>query len=280
MTTSKDISQLNFLTFKNRGHTYVRAYRNVWVPKKVDEKGNVIKKAGSAPAEQHQVGALLPSGRVKVSRNFLEKFPVFEGIDWYFLARQLVDEETYYAKAPDPIEQASQQTAEAATDDDQTQQPEFGDEKEDTVVSGPEVKNFLPYFALATLAQQNGLMDALTAIFGKDDAIRWRDYAIYQVLRGGSADCFEYWAMDQYLPKISSKMDGFGTRLRRTGALSKDLQVNRAYRDRRALFYQLLAAAQAHCAKTRRGGSRSLVHREPPALGAGYAFRPGSNASL
>lgn len=208
MTTSKDISQLNFLTFKNRGHTYVRAYRNVWVPKKVDEKGNVIKKAGSAPAEQHQVGALLPSGRVKVSRNFLEKFPVFEGIDWYFLDRQLVDEETYYAKAPDPIEQASLQTAEAATDDDQTQQPESEDEKEDTVVSGPEVKNFLPYFALATLAQQNGLMEALTAIFGKDDAIRWRDYAIYQVLCGGSADCFEYWAMDQYLPKISAKMDG------------------------------------------------------------------------
>ena len=183
MTTSKDISQLNFLTFKNRGHTYVRAYRNVWVPKKVNEK-------------------------------------------------------------------------------------------EGTVVLGPEVKNFLPYFALATLAQQNGLMDALTAIFGKDDTIRWRDYAIYQVLLGGSADCFEYWAMDQYLPKISAKMDGFGTRLRRTGALSKDRQINRAYRDRRALLYQLLVAAQVHCAKTRRGGSRSLVHREPPALGAGYAFRP------
>ena len=98
MTTSKDLCQLNFLTFKNRGHTYVRAYRNVWVPKKLDDKGNVLKKAGSAPAEQHQVGARLPSGRVKVSKSFLKKFPVFEGVDWYFLDRQLVDEETYYAQ--------------------------------------------------------------------------------------------------------------------------------------------------------------------------------------
>ena len=61
MTTSKDLCQLNFLTFKNRGHTYVRAYRNAWIPKKLDDKGNVIRKAGSAPCEQHQVGALLPS---------------------------------------------------------------------------------------------------------------------------------------------------------------------------------------------------------------------------
>lgn len=209
MTTSKDLCQLNFLTFKNRGHTYVRAYRNVWIPKKVDDKGNVLKKAGSAPAEQHQVGALLPSGRVKISKNFLKKFPVFEGVDWYFLDRQLVDEETYYSKTPDPVEQAAQQTAEPETDHVQTQQQKSVDAiNEAASFSGPEVKNFLPYFALASLAQANGLFDALKEVFGKQDAICWRDYAIYQILNGGSADCFQYWAMDQHLPNISAKMDG------------------------------------------------------------------------
>ena len=62
MTTSVDTFPLNFLTFKSNGRTYIRAYRNTWVPKQVDEAGNVVKKAGSAPAEQHLLQSLILTG--------------------------------------------------------------------------------------------------------------------------------------------------------------------------------------------------------------------------
>lgn len=199
---SVDSFHLNFLTFNSNGRTYIRAYRNIWVPKQKDEAGNVIKKGGSAPAEQHHVGVLLPNGRVKVSKKFVEKFPIFAGQDWYYLDHQLVDEGTYFAKTPDPVELATNRDTEC------TDQEDASEEQFEMPVSTPEVKNFLPYYALATLAQKTGIVDALTEVFGKDDAMRWRDLAIYQVLSGATADCFEYWAEDQYLPKISSKMDG------------------------------------------------------------------------
>lgn len=208
MTTSKDLCPLSFLAFKNRGHTYIRAYRNVWMPKKLDENGHVVTKARSAPAEQHQVGALLPSGKVKVSKKFLEKFPDFAGSDWYFLNHELVDEETFFANTPDPAESAAQhdvaehcqEPADVSCDDD--------DSEDCGNVSIPEVKNFLPHYALAGLAYKNGTTDALKSVFGKDQAMQWRDWAIYQILAKGSADCFEYWAQDQYLSNTSSKMDG------------------------------------------------------------------------
>ena len=203
MSTTLDTFPLNFLTFKSNGRTYIRAYRNTWVPKQVDESGNVVKKAGSAPAEQHHVGVLLPNGKVKVSKKFIEKFPIFAGQDWYYLDRQLVDEDTFYAKTPDPVEVATK-----AAEEEPLSEEEFSDEEVAPRASRPEVKNFLPYYALASLAQKMGMVDALAATFGKEEAMRWRDLAIYQVLESGSADCFEYWAEEQYLPKASAKMDG------------------------------------------------------------------------
>lgn len=95
MTTSKDLSNLSFLVFTNRGRRYVRAYRNVWIPQVLDKKGKVLKAGYSKPKEQHQVGALLDNNRVLVSEKFTNKFPQFLGCDWYFYNRQLVDEETY-----------------------------------------------------------------------------------------------------------------------------------------------------------------------------------------
>lgn len=203
MTTSVDTFPLNFLTFKSNGRTYIRAYRNTWVPKQVDEAGNVVKKAGSAPAEQHHVGVLLPNGKVKVSKKFIEKFPIFAGQDWYYLDRQLVDEDTFFAKTPDPIEVATKGIEVESVEEEDVQEEDV-----EPRFSGPEVKNFLPYYALASLAQKTGIVDALTDTFGKEAAMCWRDLAIYQVLDSGSADCFEFWAEEQYLPNVSSKMDG------------------------------------------------------------------------
>lgn len=51
MATSKDLSNLSFLVFTNRGRRYVRAYRNVWIPQVLDKKGKVLKAGYSKPKE-------------------------------------------------------------------------------------------------------------------------------------------------------------------------------------------------------------------------------------
>ena len=89
MATSKDLSNLSFLVFTNRGRRYVRAYRNVWIPQVLDKKGKVLKAGYSNPKEQHQVGALLDNNRVLVSEKFTNKCPQCRGWEWDFYNRQL-----------------------------------------------------------------------------------------------------------------------------------------------------------------------------------------------
>ena len=111
MTTSKDLCDLRFLSFTNRGRRYVRAYRNVWVAQELDKDGKVLKPGHSKPKEQHQVGALLDNGQVIVSEKFTNKFPQFLGTDWFFCDGALVDEETF------DKHQANQKQAEPAQEE-------------------------------------------------------------------------------------------------------------------------------------------------------------------
>ena len=161
MTTSKDLGNLSFLVFTNRGRRYVRAYRNVWIPQVLDKKGKVLKAGYSKPKEQHQVGALLDNNRVLVSEKFTNKFPQFLGCDWYFYNRQLVDEETYdkITASQIPSETPQERSDKAATESTQA-------DSEDTDVPEPTSKSFLPYFALSNLARKCGITNSLTSVFG------------------------------------------------------------------------------------------------------------------
>ena len=203
MTTSKDLSNLSFLVFTNRGRRYVRAYRNVWIPQVLDKKGKVLKAGYSKPKEQHQVGALLDNNRVLVSEKFTNKFPQFLGCDWYFYNRQLVDEETYdkITASQIPSETPQEGSDKAATESTQA-------DSEDTDVPEPTSKSFLPYFALSNLARKCGITNSLTSVFGKKAGKQFLDYALYLLLTSGSADCYEDWAFHQLLSAESEPMNG------------------------------------------------------------------------
>ncbi len=213
MTTSKDLCDLKFLSFNNRGRRYIRAYRNVWVSQKLDKDGKVLKPGHSKPKEQHQVGALLDDGRVIVSEKFTNKFPQFLGTDWYFCNCSLVDEESFdqfqaKQKQETPSQEDNKDIAEA-------EEVEIAEEED--VESEPTTKSFLPYFALSNLAMKCGITASLTSTFGKKDGRKFLDYAIYLFLESDSADCYEDWAFHQLLSANSEPMDG--------RAISKLLQL-------------------------------------------------------
>lgn len=203
MATSKDLSNLSFLVFTNRGRRYVRAYRNVWIPQVLDKKGKVLKAGYSKPKEQHQVGALLDNNRVLVSEKFTNKFPQFLGCDWYFYNHQLVDEETYdkITASQIPSETPQEGSDKAATESTQA-------DSEDTDVPEPTSKSFLSYFALSNLARKCGITNSLTSVFGKKAGKQFLDYALYLLLTSGSADCYEDWAFHQLLSAESEPMNG------------------------------------------------------------------------
>ncbi|MBR6000022.1 MAG: transposase, partial [Oxalobacter sp.] len=72
----------------------------------------------------------------------------------------------------------------------------------------PNTKDFLPHFALANLAMKCGIKQALKELYGEKKATQFLDTAIYQLLDKGSADCFEEWAVEQYLPEASAGLNG------------------------------------------------------------------------
>ena len=69
MLSGQEILQLKLMSYKNKGKTYIRAYRNKWVPATPEEveKGS---KGRSIPDVQIQVGVLQPDGRVKMGKKF------------------------------------------------------------------------------------------------------------------------------------------------------------------------------------------------------------------
>ena len=203
MATSTDFSSFRFTAITNHGRRYVRAYRNIWVPKQTDAEGNVIRKGYSKPEVQIQVGPLLKSGRVKISDGFLLKFPEFDGVDWYLCKGSLVDEDTYYemTKEDPETQQASPNEPVAGTADD-------GDGDDPPEERELNTRSFLPYFALANLCKECGITAALEQLFSRKQAMQWGSLAIYQLLCGRSADCFEEWALNQYLPEAAEQLDG------------------------------------------------------------------------
>ena len=69
MATGQEILHLKLMSYKNKGKTYVRAYRNKWIAP-IPEEAALGKKGRSVPAVQIQVGVIQPSGMVKMSSKF------------------------------------------------------------------------------------------------------------------------------------------------------------------------------------------------------------------
>ena len=49
-------------------------------------------------------------------------------------------------------------------------------------------------------------MSALAEVFDSKHAEQWISYAIYQILKGGSADCYSDWAYHQILPRVAQNL--------------------------------------------------------------------------
>ena len=210
MATGQDILQLKLMSYKNKGKTYVRAYRNKWIPATAEEaeKG---KKGRSVPAVQIQVGVIQPSGRVKMSSKFLSLHPEFSQQDWYYLDHDLVDENTFFANLPnEALGTVIEEVAVEGPDDAPEVEP-LDDKTESNH------KFFLPTYALKGLALHCGIVSALAEAFGSKDAEQWISFVIYQILKGGSADCYPDWAYHQILPKVAQNLSGQDvTRMLRT----------------------------------------------------------------
>lgn len=57
MATGQEILHLKLMSYKNKGKTYVRAYRNKWIAP-IPEEAALGKKGRSVPAVQIQVGVI------------------------------------------------------------------------------------------------------------------------------------------------------------------------------------------------------------------------------
>lgn len=213
MPSGQDLIELKFMRFTLHGITYVRAYRNKWVPKTVQENGTVVK-GHSVPEVQMQVGKLLPDGRVVLSKKFAAKYPQFQDFDWYFLpeTHELLDEDTYFQRvprrtpAPDNDEAAeSGKDVEACADAESLEDSEESDDSAPHKVQ----KRFLAHYALCGLAQKMFIQDSLSEVFGRKEAGNWLDYAIYLLMTGGgAAQNYPFWAHDVYLSKSSAELTG------------------------------------------------------------------------
>lgn len=212
MKSSKSITELSFIEYKNGSYLYLRAYRNKWVPAHVREDGTQVK--GQTRAEKaHQCGKRLPDGRVLFSPRFLEKFPAFKEDHWFFVKGRtdLVDEEMFF-----DLRERGEIPETTPADEVPSTEPH------EPAVEAPKVecKNFLAHYALRSLAYAKSIPVTLRQVLedsgdlkasrlAKQNANRLLDLAIYSVLRPGqSADCYEEWAQEQFLPETSAKMKG------------------------------------------------------------------------
>lgn len=210
MATGQEILQLKLMSYKNRGKTYVRAYRNKWIPA-LPEEAAKGKKGRSVPEIQIQVGVIQPSGRVKMSSGFLSKYPELSLQDWYYLDHDLVDENTYFSSLPEEskvqnIEECSLETP-AGEDEPNTDQCSPNDDDQDEEKESNH-RFFLSAYALKGLAMHRDLVSALADVFGKKEAEQWISLAIYQILDGSSADCYSDWSCHQILPRVAQNLSG------------------------------------------------------------------------
>ena len=212
MPSGQEILQLKLMSYKNKGKTYIRAYRNKWIPATPEEaeKGS---KGRSIPEIQIQVGVLQPDSCVKMGKKFLVRYPEFSDRDWYYLNHDLVDENTFFDNLPDEDRDLSKTIspapqAEEVSADDKDSSKEQNNEDKENENKEPNHKFFLSAYALKGLAIQCGIVSALSKVFGAKPAEQWISFVIYQILNGGSVNCYRNWAYHQILPRPAQNLSG------------------------------------------------------------------------
>lgn len=174
MPTGSELLNLKLMSYKSRGKTYVRAYRNKWVVP-TPEEAAAGKKGRSVPDIQVQVGVLEPDGRVKMSSKFLARFPAFASDDWYYRDHELVKKARQKVKSK----------AKAKVND--------------CDLGADESLSPLSFRLLRALARQSGIEAALLDTFGRREAELWLSLALFKTLsKEASADdwidCYVDWA--------------------------------------------------------------------------------------
>lgn len=148
------------------GTIYIIAYRNQWDP---------IKKR-SRVKERHTVGVLnQETGRVLLGKTYLKNHPEMEGKVYFYEDNKLVE-------AQPQLEPISVSNANPET------------EMLDDIIS------WGASFACLHSLKELKIQEALSEVFGAEDAVRLMQLAIYQYLTKGSCCNFEQWAPGVWMP--------------------------------------------------------------------------------
>ena len=160
-----DTPHFNFYTYVQKGNTYVGAYTNKWNPEK----------KRSEIAKRKYVGTLdTTTGRVRLGKKYLSEHPEYEGKILYYEDKKLVE------RVPAAVEEEIK-------------------EREETLIN--DVVSYGASLAAWKIAEKAGMLQDLTEIYGKDLAATLMQLAIYQLLDGGSFDCYENWICQNWLPQ-------------------------------------------------------------------------------
>ena len=154
------------------GRTYVRAYQNKWD----------AQKGRSYVAAKVQVGRLLDDGSIRLSPNFLLKFPDYADSTWYWGDHELLSEKDYNGKFYPPSK------------------------NKDTSWSNDIVRVGATWAAWK-VAERMGLLEDLSAVFDKETAQTLLALAIYKLDGGGAMMNFEDWLSQVWLPNVEP-LDG------------------------------------------------------------------------
>ena len=154
------------------GRIYVRAYQNKWD----------VQKSRSYVAAKVQVGRLLDDGSIRLSPNFLLKFPDYADSTWYWGDHELLSEKDYKGKFYQPSK------------------------NKDTSWSNDIVRVGATWAAWK-VAERMGLLEDLSAVFEKETAQTLLALAIYKLDGGGAMMNFEDWLSQVWLPNVEP-LDG------------------------------------------------------------------------
>lgn len=149
------------------GRVYIRAYRNAWDP---------IKKRSYVQGKV-QVGRLLDDGRIRLSKGFIERFPVYAEGEWFWGDKELIPEEEFRNDFP------------------------VAQDKPTASWSNDTIQVGVTWAAWQT-AMHSQLLDDLRETFGDDQGRMLLALAVYKLDGGGAMMTFEDWLAQVWLPGI------------------------------------------------------------------------------
>ena len=154
------------------GRIYIRAYRNQW---------DSVKKRSFVESKV-QVGRLLDDGSIRLSKNFVDKFPQYAHQTVFWGDHELISEENF---------------SEAFV-----QKPESTDISWscDTVRIGVS-------YAAWQFGQNTGIYEDLRSVFGQQTARILFALSVYKLDGGGAMMTFEDWLPQVWLPEVQP-LDG------------------------------------------------------------------------